>query len=223
MGGTRQRFPYRVCGFGEHVEWKIVDFLEDLDDVQVCNWCGVVSAKAAVLSCLHLVCEECHAIAYAEVAPVCWIDQQTLSSKQELAKSPLNNTLHYKKVRCLKADSGCDYTGSISDLNEHLRWSCDFYFKECSRCERAVVLKDFVSHYKACKGLEGVFVRGVDVLSLIDDIKNTRRELEQVSALTTSEVGDAVALLTDQLETLQVQLTNSECRLGNVPLDERDQ
>ncbi|KAH7932287.1 hypothetical protein HPB52_024779 [Rhipicephalus sanguineus] len=164
---------YRVCGFGDHTEWEIVEFLEELDDVQVCSWCGVVSTKAAVLSCSHMVCEE--------------------------------------KVHCVNFDRSCDYADRIDQLNEHLRRSCAFYLKECSKCEEAVVYKYLVSHYKACKGVAGVFVRAVDGQPLLDDIENARRELEQAFALTSSEVRDTVGSLTDQLVMLRSQLT---MRLG---------
>ncbi|KAH7976024.1 hypothetical protein HPB52_008228 [Rhipicephalus sanguineus] len=207
MDDTRQRFMYRVCGFGDHTEWKIVEFLEELDDVQVCSWCGVVSTKAAVLSCSHMVCEECRAIAYKAAVPVCWIDKETLSSEVKQIDHSLNSALQYRKVHCVNFDTGWDYAHRIDQLDEHLRTACAFYLKECSKCEESVVYKDLVSHYKACKGLAGVFVRAVDGQPLLDDILNARRELEQALALTSSEVRDTVGSLTDQLEMLRSQLT----------------
>ncbi|KAH7943977.1 hypothetical protein HPB52_013908 [Rhipicephalus sanguineus] len=220
MDNTRQRFMYRVCGFGEHTEWKTVEFVDELNDVQLCNWCGVVSAKAGVLSCSHMVCQECRTIAYNAVPPVCRIDKETLNSEKRFDVG-LNYALQHRKVHCVNVDNGCDFTGRIDKLNDHLSGSCAFYLKECPKCKEAVVYKDFSSHYKVCTGVAAVFVRAVDGQSLLDDIENVRRELEQALALTTSEVRDAVGLLTDQLEMLRSQLTTrSEGRADNVTLDD---
>lgn len=211
---------YRVCGFGDHTEWKTVEFVEELNDVQLCNWCGVASAKVGVLACSHMVCEECRTIACNAAAPVCWIDKETLNFVKSFDVG-LNDALHHRKVRCVNVDSGCDFTGRIDELNGHLSRSCAFYLKECPKCKEAVVYKDFVSHYKVCTGVAVVFVRAVDGQSLLDDIENVRIELEQASALTSSEVRDAVGLLTDQLEMLRSQLTTrSERRADNVTLDD---
>ncbi|KAL1470860.1 hypothetical protein MTO96_040246 [Rhipicephalus appendiculatus] len=155
-----------------------------------------------------MVCEECRTIAYKAAAPVCWIDKETLSLEKSFDVG-LNSALQCKKVRCVNVDSGCDFTVRIDGLDEHLRRSCAFYLKECSKCKEAVVYKDFVSHYKACAGVAVVFVDAVDGQSLLDDIENVRRELEQALALTTSEVRDAVGLLTDQLEMLRTNMVRS--------------
>ncbi|KAH7976518.1 hypothetical protein HPB52_015736 [Rhipicephalus sanguineus] len=204
---------YRVCGFGDHTEWEIVEFLEELDDVQVCSWCGVVSTKAAVLSCSHMVCEECCAIAYKAAVPVCWTDndKQTLSSVVPQVDHSLHSALQYRKVHCVNFDRSCDYADRIDQLNEHLRRAALSTSRSVSKCEEAVVYKYLVSHYKACKGVAGVFVRAVDGQPLLDDIENARRELEQAFALTSSEVRDTVGSLTDQLVMLRSQLT---MRLG---------
>lgn len=223
MDDKRQRFMYRVCGFGAHTEWRTVEFLEKLDAVQVCSWCGVASARTGVLSCSHMVCEECHFIALKEAVPVCLIDKKTLNS-QTIFDAGLNGALQHRKVCCVNVDSGCDFTGRIDQLNDHLSRSCAFYLKECSKCKEAVVYKDLVSHYKACAGVSVVFVDAGDSQSLLDDIENVRRELEQALALTSSDVRDAVGLLTDQLEMLRSQLTTrSERREDSVILADSKQ
>ncbi|KAH8031555.1 hypothetical protein HPB51_019158 [Rhipicephalus microplus] len=163
-----------------------------------------------------MVCEECRTIARKEAVPVCLIDRKTLDS-QTISDTGFNDALQHRKVRCVNVDSGCDFTGQIDQLNDHLSRSCAFYLKECSKCKEAVVYKDLVSHYKACAGVPVVFVDAGDSQSLLDDIENVRRELEQTLALTSSDVRDAVGLLTDQLEMLRSQLTTrSECREDSV-------
>ncbi|KAH8032663.1 hypothetical protein HPB51_026176 [Rhipicephalus microplus] len=214
---------YRVRGFGAHTEWKTVEFLEKLDAVQVCSWCGVASAKSSVLSCSHMVCEECRTIAHKEAGPVCLIDKKTLNS-QTISDAGWYGALEHRKVRCVNVESGCDFTGRINQLNDHLSTSCAFYLKECSKCKEAVVYKDLVSHYKACTGVAVVFVDAGDSQSLLDDIENVRRELEQALALTSSDVRDAVGLLTDQLEVLRSQLTTrSERREDSLTLADSKQ
>uniref|UniRef100_A0A6M2D410 Putative regulation of interferon-beta production ovary overexpressed n=1 Tax=Rhipicephalus microplus TaxID=6941 RepID=A0A6M2D410_RHIMP len=218
-----QRSMYRVCCFGAHTEWKTVEFLEKLDAVQVCSWCGVASARTGVLSCSHMVCEECHFIACKEAVPVCLIDKKTLNS-QTIFDTGLNEALQHRKVRCENVDSGCDFTGRIGQLDGHLSMSCAFYLKDCSKCKEAVVYKDLLSHYEGCAGVAVVFVDAKDSQSLLDDIENVRRELEQAFDLTSSDVRDAVGLLTDQLEMLRSQLTTrSERREDSVILADSKQ
>lgn len=209
MDDARQKFRYRVCGFGDHTEWKTVEFMEEIDDEQLCNWCGVVSAKLVILPCLHMVCEECHTVAYKAALPVCWIDKQELSSDAKDISSVLTDALRHRAVRCVNVGSGCVCTTSLIAMNEHLRNICAFYLKECPKCEEAVAYKDLVNHSKKCKGVAGVFLRSADAQSLLEDMGNARNELQQTLPSTSSNVRDAVGLLTEQLELLRCQLTAS--------------
>ncbi|XP_075526265.1 TNF receptor-associated factor 5-like [Dermacentor variabilis] len=224
MDEARQKFYYRVCGFGGHTDWKTVEFVEEIDDEQVCNWCGVVSAELAILPCLHRVCEECRTVAYEAELPACGIDKQTLSSAAKDIGTTLERVLGVRVVRCVNVGSGCDYSDSLVRLSDHLCRSCAFYLKECPKCEEALAYKDLASHYKKCKGVAGIFLQSADTHSLLEDMGNARNELEQRLSSTNSNIRDAVGLIMEQLEILRRHLTaRSHGRLDDGMLNDCNQ
>lgn len=208
MDDKRRGFRYSVCGFGPHIERRTVEFMQKLDDEQVCNWCGVVSGNSRINAiCRHMVCEDCFEAANNAAVPVCCIDKQTLKAGN--ATIEFESVVRSVKVRCANVDRGCDYTESISELDRHLRESCAFYLKECSKCENVMPYKNFISHFRMCEGVEAVILRATDAQSLLEDVGNARKELEQALASTSSDVRDAVGLVTEQFERLRSQLTAS--------------
>lgn len=223
MDDQRKTFRYRVCGFGNHVEQKTVKFVERLGDLHTCSWCGVVPAYTICLPCYHVVCEECMNDADKAAVTVCWIDKQNLGTGRTVT-SRLRKFIGVKIVHCTNVDSGCDYTGRLESVDNHLRESCAWYLMECFKCGESVVYKHLVNHLKTCKGVAGVLLRPEDGQSLLDDIRNASTELQQASTSTTSEVRDALGMLTAQLESIRRQLeVNSEGREDNVALNECNQ
>ncbi|KAL1445375.1 hypothetical protein MTO96_045058 [Rhipicephalus appendiculatus] len=211
-------FRYRVCGFGNHIEQKIVKFKEKLHAMQLCSWCGIVSAKSHCLSCMHMVCEECLEDAKKADITSCWIDKKKFECKN--GGDRLRDVVRPRKVHCTNVDNGCDYTGSFWQLDGHLSEYCTRYLKECFKCGERVPYKDFVSHFKTCEGVAGVLLRATDGQSLLDDIRNASKELEQALTSTSSDVRDAVGLLTEQLENLRRQLTgHSDGQADNATVD----
>ncbi|XP_075526559.1 E3 ubiquitin-protein ligase NRDP1-like [Dermacentor variabilis] len=207
MSDKRQSFRHRVCGFGNHIEQQTVEFTKKVDEVHVCSWCGVVSAKSCCLSCFHIVCEECLEDANKAAVTVCWIDKQNLNASP--CTPALKSMLEKKNVRCLNVGSGCNYTGYLGDLNHHLSKDCALYRKECCKCEESMAFKELVGHFRTCKGVEGVLVRAADGQSLLEDMRNARKELQQGLASTSSDVRVAVGILTEQIGRLRSQLTAS--------------
>lgn len=223
MDDQRKAFRYRVCGFGNHVEQKTVEFVERLDDLHVCSWCGVVTLCTVSFACYHTVCNECINDADKAAVTVCWIDKQNISTRWTNTDY-LRGFYSKKIVRCTNVDSGCDYTGRLDSLDCHLRESCAWYLMECFKCGESVAYKHLVNHLKTCKGVAGVLLRPEDGQSLLDDIRNASTELQQASTSTTSEVRDALGMLTAQLESIRRQLeVNSEGRENNVALNECNQ
>ncbi|KAH7974253.1 hypothetical protein HPB49_013099 [Dermacentor silvarum] len=222
MGDKRQGFKYRVCGFGNHIEQKTVEFTKKVDDVQVCSWCGVVSANSSALPCLHIACEECLEDAKKTAVTVCWIDKTNFNNRY--CASGLKDMMGMKNVRCVNVDSGCNYIGRLAELNRHLRKDCAFYRMECFKCEEVMAYKELFSHFRMCAGVKGVFLRATDGQSLLENMGNARKELEQALATTSSDVRDAVGFLTEQIERLRSQLTaSSEGRVDDVTLNSCNQ
>lgn len=183
MAELRSMLKYHVLGFGDHVSRKTVEFLEEPEDMQVCSWCGNVSASMIILLCSHIVCNECHFVASQAKVTVCLIDQKKLPNNTSFHSRDDPN-VGDRQVRCLNADGGCGFTGRLADLDGHLRETCAFYLTSCSKCGNKVAYKDVRAHFPTCKSAVGVFIQDRDMRSLLEGLTNIRREIEH--ALTSS-------------------------------------
>ncbi|KAH7974251.1 hypothetical protein HPB49_013097 [Dermacentor silvarum] len=115
-----------------------------------------------------------------------------------------------KRVRCVNADSGCHFVGPLSALDEHLRESCALYPTTCSKCGDTVVHKDMRSHYPACSGRPGVFLRTSDARSLLDNLGAACEKLEQAVASAgpndRDALRDTVSLVREQFARIHARL-----------------
>lgn len=201
------RHKYRVTGFGQHVEFKVLEFLDEVKKPQVCSFCGVIDAKPWFLQvCKHTICTLCFSIKRTKKCPV---DELPICAYQFYYVFPI--TVDTKKVRCPYAGSGCGFTGKLDDLNEHLNCTCDFYLLTCTKCEGAFVFKDMMKHYPYCEGRSDELVgpAAADARSLLKDFGDTRNKLERALNSTTDsfdELKAAVASIGEQFERLQSQL-----------------
>lgn len=216
MAGAQRR-KYRVAGFGTHVDYKVVDFIDDVEDVYVCSFCGVVGTYPNILSCLHVACSSCKS---KLVNGVCLIDKKTYFLCTTVEYRHKDPYLREKKVRCLNADSGCSFTGPLSTLDGHLTSSCDFYVTTCFECAGAIVFKDMTNHHIQCKGRgsDTVVLTAADARSLLEDFGNARNELERALDSANTDCRDelraAVASLSEQLARLRSQLDVPEADSG---------
>ncbi|KAK8767459.1 hypothetical protein V5799_005760 [Amblyomma americanum] len=221
MSDNQQRYIYPVCGFGDHVQCKTVEFVERLDELQVCSWCGGASADTKVLSCWHLICEECHLEALNDANPECLVDKQTLQPDFTGVFNDVKNVLTRLKVRCLHADRGCDFDGSLYELNTHLESSCAMNLTTCSKCEQAVAHKDMKDHIPLCKGMALVVLGRADARPLLEDLRNARKEVEHalnaVSSVDRDALKEAINSLTEQLDALASQLSPDAHRSVETP------
>ncbi|KAH7976265.1 hypothetical protein HPB52_010434 [Rhipicephalus sanguineus] len=87
------------------------------------------------------------------------------------------------------------------------------YSTTCSKCENRIAYKDMRKHYTACGGKTGVFIRSVDVRSLIDNMEDAFENLEE--ALASAEPDDrerlqnTVDMVREQFARIQDQLEMS--------------
>ncbi|KAL1430747.1 hypothetical protein MTO96_002350 [Rhipicephalus appendiculatus] len=152
----RQRYRYRVTGFGCHTEYRIVEFFEELFATRFCSWCGLVASDMHILSCLHVICPACHQRAFGNSTSdfaTCPIDKETLPV---CMTAVIANNVCSKPVHC--PSKGCDYTGCLKDLNDHLDQNCAFHLTTCTKCDASVAHKDMRSHFLTCEGAPGVFL-----------------------------------------------------------------
>uniref|UniRef100_A0A023G6F7 Uncharacterized protein n=1 Tax=Amblyomma triste TaxID=251400 RepID=A0A023G6F7_AMBTT len=213
MSYVLRKSTYCVRGFGDHLESRPVKFKEELGEYQVCGWCGTASAASKILSCLHLVCEECHTAAFKSADPVCLIDQKKLENSSVFTHS-IRDLLLKKKVFCVYADKGCDFDGILADLNKHMTSDCEFHFTECSKCEVNMAHKDLMAHIPICNGPAGLLVSTAEVRSFVEDLGNAHNELKQASeeaiAGDRRKLEAAINALREQFGRLNSRLTKDE-------------
>ena len=88
--------------------------------------------------------------------PLCNNDFKTMPNKQ------LQRLLNQREVYCKHKEEGCEWTGELSKLDEHLNVDCDNSEKrlsgceyteiKCSHCKKMVQRKDFKLHNIRCSG-----------------------------------------------------------------------
>ncbi|XP_049515684.1 uncharacterized protein LOC125941864 [Dermacentor silvarum] len=206
--GDGERYVYRVSGFGSHVERKLVEFLRELDQAYFCSWCGTVTRNEWLwlVSCLDVVCYGCILAFSLEECPV---HRKIKVTVMELKRSDYYDVAK-EKVRCVNAMRGCKYEGELRNLDSHLGSSCDFHMVACVRCRRCVPYKDIRNHYPTCKGASEASGSSGAAMSLFEDMRNARKELEQALALTDShehcELRKAVISASEMLVRLEDQL-----------------
>ncbi|KAH7970252.1 hypothetical protein HPB49_001707 [Dermacentor silvarum] len=209
VAGRRQLYRYRVTGFGCHTEYKAVEFLEELFATRFCSWCGLVASEIYILSCLHVVCPGCHERAFGLSSgfAVCLIDKEMLSL---CMTAIIPNNVRFKRVHC--PSKGCDYTGQLKDLSDHLGESCAFHLTTCTKCDASVAHKDMRSHFWACEGSPGVFLQAADVQSMLEDLDNARKELGSAAVCSASArpLENAVVALTELFDRLNSHLGMEE-------------
>ncbi|KAL3199386.1 hypothetical protein MRX96_014030 [Rhipicephalus microplus] len=203
---SRVRHRYRVIGFGCHTEYKTIDFLEELFATRFCSWCGLVAGEMYMLSCMHVVCPPCQERTFGGATSgfaTCIIDRELISVD---TTTVMPNNVHLKLVRC--PCHGCDYTGYLKDLNFHMGLYCDFNLTTCTKCDESVAHKDMPSHFWTCDGAPGVFLPVAEVHSLLDEVDNARKELDNAAVGSASErtLENAVVAVTQVFERLNSHL-----------------
>lgn len=205
-GGAR--FVYRVSGFGSQIESKLVEFLRELVQVAFCSWCGTVTtAPLYLVSCGHVICLQC--ICFSRPAK-CPVHGKTAV---DIRNAPLLRSYDAgrEKVRCVNAMRGCRYEGTLQALDGHLKDACAFHIVACARCRRGVPCKDMSTHFPTCEGASGASENSGAVAFLVEDLGNTRKELERALTLANSdeqcELRKAVISASEMLVRLEAQLT----------------
>ncbi|KAH8034970.1 hypothetical protein HPB51_003811 [Rhipicephalus microplus] len=85
---------------------------------------------------------------------------------------------------------------------------CDFNLTTCTKCDESVAHKDMPSHFWTCDGAPGVFLPVAEVHSLLDEVDNARKELDNAAVGSASErtLENAVVAVTQVFERLNSHL-----------------
>ena len=142
-GGYECQF---VKPFGSEVQTECSICLSVLREPFLVDCCGYRFCR----TCIETV-EDDH-----KPCPLCNEDFKTFPDKQ------LQRMLNQKEVHCKHKDDGCEWTGELASLDEHLNIECydsdkrlngcEYTMLKCSHCEKFVQRKDFKMHNIRCSG-----------------------------------------------------------------------
>ncbi|KAH9384428.1 hypothetical protein HPB48_026435 [Haemaphysalis longicornis] len=205
--GDRRYYAYCLVGFESFLDSRTVEFLERLPDVQVCDGCGAVPSKPAVLPCMHTSCLRCSASSYLHKCPV---DGREFRSGQFQVLDTGKNELMAKMVRCLCASEGCGYTGPLSVLGNHFPRGCDFARTICSRCGARFLFKELSKHYTTCNTrASSASLKSAKFKRLYEDLANAKKELEEAVSRISNDEGlprMSVSSMLEAVERLKAEL-----------------
>lgn len=142
-GGYECQF---VKPFTSEVQTECSICLSVLREPFLVDCCGYRFCK----SCIETVSDD------LKPCPLCNKDFKTFPDKQ------LQRMLNQKEVYCKHKDEGCEWTGVLTKLDEHLNINCEdsnkhldgckYSMLTCKHCEKSVQRKDFKLHNIRCSG-----------------------------------------------------------------------
>lgn len=155
---------YRMTGFGDFLEWRILRFAEALPKIRVCALCGVVASVVKLLPCTHVLCECCEGQAI-DRGRLCPIEGASFIGEDVQTLPFSRRDLGERQVFCFNntgdSERGCDFCGKLEDLERHFLVECFHGRVRCSKCSDEVARKDAFEHYVGCVGGDDWSTSGV--------------------------------------------------------------
>ncbi|XP_064405324.1 TNF receptor-associated factor 5-like isoform X1 [Halichondria panicea] len=122
------------------------DFVEKISSFYICKQCKLVAKEASITVCCgETFCSKCQeAITRSkQLCPSCGAvgGSSVQQAKYQKAISSL-------KVRCIKKQNGCNWTGKLDNIKEHLL-ECEYAEIQCSKgCEIKVQRRMLINHLR---------------------------------------------------------------------------
>ncbi|EEC17199.1 conserved hypothetical protein, partial [Ixodes scapularis] len=138
----------RLRGYCDILDLRPIHFQETLPDHICCSVCDVIPGLLLGLPCGHKYCGACYDQIANQRPARCPLDQVGYGCNCVGCDSDR----HYgcqcgcKKVRCINANEGCSFVGSLNTLKEHFQVDCQFHVVNCGRCAQHVPQKRFLEH-----------------------------------------------------------------------------
>ncbi|XP_029825043.2 uncharacterized protein LOC115310715 [Ixodes scapularis] len=151
----------RLRGYCDILDLRPIHFQETLPDHICCSVCDVIPGLLLGLPCGHKYCGACYDQIATQRPARCPLDQVGYGCNCVGCDSDrhygcqcgcvsrifvLKPALENKKVRCINANEGCPFVGSLNTLKEHFQVSCQFHVVTCGRCAQHVPRKRLIEH-----------------------------------------------------------------------------
>nr|XP_037273086.1 TNF receptor-associated factor 3-like [Rhipicephalus microplus] len=142
--GVYYRFSNHVV---TGVNWRRTRLVDEIPSARVCCVCRTIPRRTVLLSCLHALCEDCHATNRQARSALCPLDQEPSEEDECVAVNFPSRKAESVKVYCWNEDQGCEYVGNVGDMLRHYENECAFHTVECSTCNGSVLHKDILAHH----------------------------------------------------------------------------
>ncbi|KAK8772230.1 hypothetical protein V5799_024526 [Amblyomma americanum] len=91
---------YVLVGFCVELDWRPLTFRKPIPEFRVCGACGLVRKKTAILSCMHVLCENCYDQSARDEARVCPIDGNRSEERDVELREVDSAELLDREVKC---------------------------------------------------------------------------------------------------------------------------
>ncbi|KAK8777561.1 hypothetical protein V5799_029095 [Amblyomma americanum] len=219
MPGTE----YVLVGFGGFLERRRVAFVEPLPNNRVCAVCGMVENRSFLLPCCHVVCDSCRILISCE-SGTCPLDNTKSAEDDDILMTFENSQLEQRRVLCIAGGEKCDFTGTLSELKEHLL-ECYSDEVKCFKCQRHMRRFDLFEHFRQCssEAFQGSPVSSSAVGSTADKLGAMKTDRQMVRECVTSRnvdhnvfmseatsIVERIACITSQLADVEEQARDEQ-------------
>ncbi|XP_077492958.1 uncharacterized protein LOC144104050 isoform X2 [Amblyomma americanum] len=141
---------YTLVGFSPELDWRRLSFVKPIPTNRVCSACGLVRKRAALLSCMHVLCDSCYEQCDQEGSHVCpldgheWLDEDDV----EWREFPLEQLLK-REVKCWNAEQGCQHVAAASMITHHFQRECVHHSTCCPKCSVRVLCREVCAHLRS--------------------------------------------------------------------------
>ncbi|XP_065660051.1 TNF receptor-associated factor 3-like isoform X4 [Hydra vulgaris] len=124
-------------------------FINEILDEHECPVCKMALRKPIQTQCGHRLCLSCaeEMRKRKEGVLICPLDNSILDSSKIFTDIAVKRVIMQLKVKCSNFSNGCEWTGELKILNEHLG-SCEYQTLKClnNPCSTSLLLKNLKEH-----------------------------------------------------------------------------
>jgi hypothetical protein len=128
-------------------------FISNIDEF-ICTVCTDVVKNPVYFTCSHMLCLECYLQLQNKSCPSCSTNIAEYSSPPFIIKNLYNKLT----LRCNNFKKGCEFTDSLSDIENHER-DCQYNLFTCPDCEEQFIILNRTEHENTCEKREIFLVR----------------------------------------------------------------
>ncbi|XP_064477153.1 TNF receptor-associated factor 6-A-like [Ornithodoros turicata] len=190
----------RLVGYSEAMDWRVMNFM-DLISLRACSLCNVVPKVTLVLECSHALCELC----YENVLQgkrQCPLDGEAFDEIHTTTFVQTARQIWRQTARCLNFNLGCDFVGTVAEVEQHFFQVCTFHGVTCGRCHEKVLRKEIVDHYVQQCGSRASPI-GCSAVDAMDAILEVGKKIDT-----------SLEVMTDRLSAIEGQLRSHGAIIG---------